>query len=188
MARVILVDGDKRPDLAQLVAKLSGARGGKLINVYRLLLNTPPIASAWVDFNSAVRKAFELDQKTLEIVIIRVAILNRTEYIFRAHVPGYATKAGLTTVQVDDLFDWQTSTAFDAKERATLAYTDEVTRNVQASDAVFSEASVHYSEQQMVELTVLIGAYNMHSRVMSALKSDFEPGWDLSAVQWKPAK
>jgi alkylhydroperoxidase family enzyme len=33
----------------------------------------------------------------------------------------------------------------------------------------------HYSERQAVELTMLVGAYNMLTRVVTALKIDPEP-------------
>jgi len=42
-------------------------------------------------------------------------------------------------------------------------------------DDVFAGVLEHYGEQQLVELTVLVGAYNMHTRVLKALHIDPEP-------------
>ena len=187
MARITLIDEDKRPDLAPVIGKLKGNRGGKLINVYRLLLNAPAIANAWEDFNSTVRGAFSGDLRVCELVIIRVAILNRTEYIFRVHVPRLSDKAGLSTAEVEQIYDWRASKSFSPRERAALAYTDALTRDVEVPDAVFAETAAHFSEQQLVELTVLIGAYNMHSRVMRGLRNDIEPGTEGPAAPWRPA-
>ena len=54
MARLPLVDDDDTARAA-LIAKLKGARRGKLLNLYRVLLNSASIAEAWQTFNSAIR-------------------------------------------------------------------------------------------------------------------------------------
>ena len=185
MARVPLVDSASHPHLAEAIAHISGARQGRLINVYKLLLNSPPVASAWVDFNSAVRLGSGLDERSCELAIIRVAIVNRAEYVFRAHVPGYAKKAGISEAEIDGLFEWQACATFSERDRAVLAYTDSMTRDIDVPDAIFDALSLHFDEARIVELTVLVGAYNMHSRVGRALKIDIEPGWDLAAARWK---
>jgi alkylhydroperoxidase family enzyme len=51
-----------------------------------------------------------------------------------------------------------------------------MTRDIDVPDEVFAELRKHYDERRTVELTMLIGAYNMLSRVLQALKIDPEPG------------
>ena len=55
-------------------------------------------------------------------------------------------------------------------ERAVLAYTDAMTRQVQVSDTVFAAVQVHLSDAHMVELTATVAAYNMVSRFLEALQ------------------
>ena len=50
-----------------------------------------------------------------------------------------------------------------------------MTREVDVPDSVFAELRQHFSERQEVELTMLIGAYNMLTRFLQALKVDPEP-------------
>ena len=175
MARVPLVEEKEHPELSELVAKIKGARAGRLINIYRLMLHSPALASAWFDLNQAVRYGTEIDGQCRELAVIRVAILNNVEYVIRAHGPAYALKEGLTPEQVAALSDWQPSNLFDEKQRALLAYTDAVTRDIDVPDAVFVDVRKHFSERQVVELTMLIGAYNMLTRFLKALKVDPEP-------------
>ena len=175
MARVSLVEENEHPKLCELIAKIKGARGGRLINIYRLMLHSPALASAWFDLNQAVRYGTEIDGQCRELAVIRVAILNNVEYVIRAHGPAYALKEGLTPEQVAALSDWQPSDLFDEKQRALLAYTDAVTRDLDVPDAVFADVRQHFSERQVVELTTLIGAYNMLTRFLKALKVDPEP-------------
>ena len=175
MARVPLIDESGHPELADSIAKIKGARGGRLINIYRLMLHSPALANAWFDLNQAVRYGTEIDGQCRELAVIRVAILNDVEYVQQAHGPVYALKEGLTPEQVSAIANWQPSKLFSDAQRALLDYTDAMTRFIDVSDAVFNELKRHFSERQIVELTMLIGAYNMLTRFLKALSVDPEP-------------
>jgi alkylhydroperoxidase family enzyme len=175
MARVPLIEETEHPELADSIARIKGARGGRLINIYRLMLHSPALANAWFDLNQAVRYGTEIDGQSREIAVIRVAILNNVEYVQRAHGPAYALKEGLTPDQVAAIADWQPSKLFTPQQRALLAYTDAMTRAIDVPDAIFAEVRQHFSERQTVELSLLIGAYNMLTRFLKALKVDPEP-------------
>ena len=175
MARVPLIEEKEHPELSELIGKIKGARGGRLINIYRLMLHTPALAGAWFELNQAVRYGTEIDGQCRELAVIRVAILNKVEYVVNAHGPAYALKEGLTPAQVEALVDWSESNLFKDKQRALLAYTDAITREIDVSDPVFGEVRRHFSERQTVELTMLISAYNMLTRFLKALRVDPEP-------------
>jgi AhpD family alkylhydroperoxidase len=175
MARVPLIEEKEHPELFELIAKIKGSRGGRLINIYRLMLHSPALANAWFDLNQAVRYGTEIDGQSRELAVIRVAILNEVEYVVRAHGPAYALKEGLTPEQVDAVASWQSSNLFSDRQRALLAYTDVMTHEIEVSDAVFGALRKHFSERQTVELTMLIGAYNMLTRFLKALEVDPEP-------------
>ena len=175
MARIPLIDESEHPELAEAIAKIKGARGGRLINIYRLMLHSPALANAWFDLNQAVRYGTEIDGQSREIAVIRVAILNNVDYVQRAHGPAYALKEGLTPDQVTAIADWQASRLFSEQQRALLSYTDAMTREIDVPDKVFADLRRHFSERQAVELSMLIGAYNMLTRFLKALKVDPEP-------------
>lgn len=171
MARVPLIEENNR-DLADLIRKIRGARGGRLINIYRLMLHSPALAEAWFNLNQAARYGTEIDGQCRELVIMRVAMLNRCDYVLKTHVTQYALKEGLTREQVDRLADWKNSKLFNAKQRALLAYCDAMTRDIDVDDDVFDKVRKHFTERQTVELTMLVGAYNMLTRVLNALQVD----------------
>src|SRR5919109_4710831 len=112
MARVPLIEEKGYPELSDVIAKIKGARGGRLINIYRLMLHSPAVANAWFDLNQAVRYGTEIDGQCRELAVIRVAILNNVDYVLRAHGPSYAIKEGLTSAQVGALADWHSSDLF----------------------------------------------------------------------------
>ena len=67
---------------------------------------------------------------------------------------------------------------FQRAERAALAYVDAMIAAPDVPDDVFNAVRKHYSEREVVELTVLVGTYVMHNRVSTALKIDLEPKKD----------
>jgi 4-carboxymuconolactone decarboxylase len=174
MARVSLLVEAEHPELAASVATLKSGRRGELINVYRLLLHSPDLAMGWFGFLNAVRFKTGIDDRTREIVIIRVAMLNRVQYVINQHVPKLALETGLTLAQCDALAHWRESDAFGAADRAVLAYTDAMTTAIGVPDDVYAAIAEIYDERQIVELTVLVGAYNMHTRVLETLRIDPE--------------
>lgn len=172
MARVPLI-GEERRDLAPFIDRVKKERG-KLINLYRVLLNSPPVAEQWLNFNSAIRYSTTLDAALREMIILRVSILNGAQYQAQIHGASHALKAGLTKEQIADLADWAPSTCFTLPQRAALAWTDAMTRDIDVPDALHAELKRHFDDQAVTEITVLAGAYNMHTRVARALKIDSE--------------
>jgi 4-carboxymuconolactone decarboxylase len=175
MARVKLIQPEECPDQAALVDRIRKGRRGNVINVYKTLLHSPEIASVWLDLVNVVRWKVDLDGRLREIVIVRVGYLNRCAYVVNQHVPELTAPEGLSKEECAALADWRASPFFNERERAALAYADAVTRDVDVPDAVFTELRKHFNERQIVELTVLIGTYNMHTRVGQALQIDPEP-------------
>ena len=175
MARISCIEEEDHPELAELIGKIRAGRRGSLINVYKLLLHSPALAACWIELINAARFKTALDGRLREIVIIRVGYLNRTDYVVRQHVPVLALPEGLSEAECAALADWQDSRFFSARERAVLAYTDAMTREIAVADEAFDALRPHLSERQIVELTVLVGIYNMHTRVFTALRIDPEP-------------
>lgn len=174
MARVRLLEEGDAADSAEFIEKVRSGRRGNLLNIYRLLLHSPPLASAWFDLLNAVRWKTTLDGRLREIVIIRIAYVNDGQYCLVQHIPALALVDGVTLAECDALADWRATSLFSESERAALAFTDAMTRDIRVPDDVFADVRRHFDERQIVELSVLIGAYNMHTRVQEALKLDPE--------------
>jgi alkylhydroperoxidase family enzyme len=175
MARVRLIQEHEHPELAALIEKFRAGRRGKLINIYRMLLNAPVLAESWFNHSNAVRWKTSLDGRLREIVIIRLGYLTGSQYVLRQHVPSLALADGLSLAECQALQDWRGSDFFDTRERAALAYADSMTREIVVPDAIFAQLKPHFDDRRIVELTVLIGTYNMNARVLQALELDLEP-------------
>ncbi len=176
MARVPLIDDVQQPELSALCDKLRAGRIGELINVYRILLNSPEMAEAWYDYMNAVRWGNGVSGRLREIVIIRIAYVNDVPYVLGQHVPKLAEAEGMTMAECDALADWEKSDLFSDAERAALAYADAMTKQVKVPDEIYDPLRDHYDDKTIVELSIIVGAYNMHNRVFTALRIDPEPG------------
>jgi alkylhydroperoxidase family enzyme len=174
MARISLIEEKDHPELAELIADIKKNRRGSLLNLYKLLLHSPDLARSWMAQNNAVRWKTELDGRLREIVIIRIGHLHAVDYVVRQHVLHLAVPEGLSLPECDALKDWERTTYFDPRERAALAYADAMTMQVAVPDAVFDALKPQFTERQILELTVLIGTYNMQTRVLKALAIDPE--------------
>jgi alkylhydroperoxidase family enzyme len=108
-----------------------------------------------------------------ELAILRVGDLARANYEWTKHVP-IALQAGANQGQIDDLPNWTDSSQFNDQEQAVLKYTDEVARNIKASDGTFNKIAEFLSEKEIVELTVTIGYYGMVCRVLETLEIELE--------------
>lgn len=167
MARLPYADlalAEIRP-LAQRIA----AERGSVLHLYQMLLHSPPVANGWLTYLTAIRQLSGLPGAVREMVIMRVAILNGAPYEAEQHAP-IALQEGMTQQQLDALEDWESSNCFDAGQRAVLAYTDAMTRDVHVPQAVFDAVSASFNPRLLIELTATVAAYNMVSRFLEALQ------------------
>lgn len=164
---------DEQLATPEIVEAIRQRRGGKLLNLDRMLLNSPQFAVGWNGFLGAVRNSLLLDPALRELVICAIAVLNRADYEMLQHAPQYLA-AGGAQAKLDALKDMDAAVndahLFSALERAALALATEMCRNVQVSDACFAALqAVLPDPRQQVELVGVIATYNMVSRFLEAL-------------------
>lgn len=166
--RVPLVQPGTRPELAEIEGRILAERG-RVSLLYQVLLNSGPIASGWERMLTAVRNQTSVPGALRELIILRVAVLNRAAFEFDAHAP-IAAREGVSTAKIEAVKDTIIRDVFDARERQVLALTDAMTRDVIVSDALMTELQQQYDPQHLVELVATVAAYNMVSRFLVALK------------------
>lgn len=164
---------EEKEELAELIRRIRAERGGRLANLYKMLLHSPSVAEGWLQLLTAIRQKCTLDGKARELAIIRVGLLNGAEYESKGHVP-FALKEGIRREQIEALADWRRSKLFDEGERAVLAYTDAMTREVRVPEEVFGALRPYFNDRELMELTATIAAYNLVSRFLMALEVDAE--------------
>jgi len=94
-----------------------------------------------------------------------------------SHNVPLGQKLGLTEAQIAAAqgSDHQASPDLDARQKAAVRWAEAVTRmTARDDDAAFAEMKRHFSEKQIVELTVFCGMWNYSNRLCEALHVDLE--------------
>jgi alkylhydroperoxidase family enzyme len=81
--------------------------------------------------------------------------------------------AGGDTVQrIYGLDAWRESPYYNDRERAALEWTEALTRiaETHAEDEIYERVKPHFSDQELVDLTWVIGAINLWNRVAISMR------------------
>jgi 4-carboxymuconolactone decarboxylase len=165
--RVPLVQPGTRPELAEVEGRILAERGHVSL-LYQVLLNSGPIASGWERMLTAVRNQTSVPGDLRELIIIRVAVLNRASFEFDAHAP-IAEREGVPRAKIEALREPGLSDVFDEREMLALRLTDAMTRDIEVPDGLMTELQTRYEPGRLVELVATVAAYNMVSRFLVAL-------------------
>ena len=171
MARVRLNTTADLPDDFRWLFERMEARGG-LLNIFRALSHSPEALRRFMKFGSYFLEDGKLDPALREIAILRAGAVCGSPYEFSQHI-AFGRRAGLTDEQVRATLDGN-GAPFDDQQRAVLQYAGELSKGSRVSQETFAAVRVFLDEEQVVELTMVIGFYNMVSRVLNALEVDVD--------------
>ncbi len=135
-------------------------------------------AQASPDGFKAMRKLQEyvensgLEHSLLELVKMRASQINHCAYCLDMHSKD-ARAGGETEQRLYALDAWRETPFYSERERAALAWTEALTRISEndVSDALYAEARQHFSEKELVDLSLAIIAINGWNRLAIAFRS-----------------
>ncbi|HEY4313108.1 MAG TPA: carboxymuconolactone decarboxylase family protein [Pirellulales bacterium] len=116
---------------------------------------------------SAVNKQLTpLDPKLRALVELRVSQINGCVYCVDLH-SNQARGNGETQQRLDCLCVWQECPFFDEAERAALGWAESLTyvSQTHAPDAAYEALGPHFSEQQIVDLSLVVATMNAWNRL-----------------------
>ncbi|MCU0560888.1 MAG: carboxymuconolactone decarboxylase family protein [Desulfobacterales bacterium] len=149
---------------------------GRMPNVFAVMARFPAALKRFVPFYNAVMLKGRVPGKLKELAYLKTASINSCQYCLRAHTAS-AKQAGVTDRQIEELKLYQNSTAFDEKEKATIRFADLVTRGAATIDAsVLDWIGRYYTEDEIVELVLVIGLANLVNRFNDTLQIEPDLG------------
>lgn len=162
------------PDPAALDPAIRDALGkmGPL-NIFRMMAGGGELLTAFTRMGGYLLFKTKLDPVLREIAIIRVGVLSKASYEVFQH-ERIGRDLGMSDALIAAIHQGPESGAFNPLQRLVMQYTDDVVRNVRASDATFKPVQQHLSVQELQELTVTIGYYMMVSRFLETFDVDIE--------------
>ncbi len=113
-----------------------------------------------------------LEQSLYHLVKTRASQINGCAYCIHMHTRD-ARAHGETEERLYLLDAWRESPLYSDRERAALAWTEALTHisETHAPDDVYEEVRKHFSEQDTVNLTMLIGMINLWNRLAISMRS-----------------
>ena len=120
-----------------------------------------------------------VDRMLLHLLKLRASQLNGCAFCIDMHVKE-ALDDGEDPQRLHLLSAWRESPLYSEKERAVLAWTESLTLVAQttAPDADFEALKAHFSEAEIVDLTVAIAAINVWNRWAVGFRSQHPVGMD----------
>ena len=133
---------------------------------------SPDAYQAMRGLEAAVHRA-RLEHALLELVKMRVSQINGCAYCLDMHSKD-ARAAGETEQRLYLLPAWREAPLYSARERAALAWAEAVTQVSmnELSDTLYADVRAHFSEKEMVDLTLAIIAINGWNRLAIAFRAD----------------
>src|ERR1700722_13631359 len=147
------------------------ARAGKVPNIFATMAHRPAVLGTFLPLYKAIVNEGNVEPRYKELAYLRTSMVNGCEYCTLAHIAS-SKRAGVTEEQAAALPFYQRSPLFDEKEKATILFADRVTRGTATiRDAQLEELRKFYSEEQIVELTLLACVANFTNRFNDALNN-----------------
>ncbi len=175
MARVRDIPSTELPaDLAVIFERFVSAYG-PFRNQVAVLAHVPAALRHLMPMLMELRAAATLPKRYLEIAIIVVSKLNECEYCVTHHTP-FLTVEGISPEGVERLLDAADHPELDEVDRLVVEYTKQAWESSnRIRDEMFDRLCVHFTEAQIVELTLRITLCGFFNRFNDALQIDEEP-------------
>ena len=169
MARVSYIEPQNAsPEVQQVYEhRLRGKPG----SFHKALAHNPHALTPFLSFYAATGAS--LDRKLWELVYLRVSFINGCNYCSQHHIAA-SRKVGLGPDDWKALKEGNTS-RYGEPEQAALAYAQKLTRTPgNITDDDMNKLKAHFSDQQIVDLHLLVGLANLTNRFTDPLGLDLE--------------
>ena len=126
---------------------------------------SPDAYKAVLDLENYVQKS-GLDRRFIHLIKLRASIINHCAYCVDMHVKE-SRHDGLSEQWINMMSVWEESPIYDEKERALLTWVDAVTKvaDTHVPDGAYEALKAHFSEEDMMKITVAIGVINVWNRL-----------------------
>lgn len=175
MARVRdVASSELPPDLARIYEDFAGAYG-PFRNQVAVFAHVPAALRHLMPLLMELREAKTLPKRYLELAIVAVSQVNACDYCVAHHKPFLAVE-GVSPGGVDRLLDWRDHPELDPVDRLVVEYAIAATeRPNRLPDALFARLRAHFTEAQVVELTLRITLCGFFNKFNDALQIEEEP-------------
>lgn len=134
-------------------------RPGELPEHYLIMLKTPELLKAYSAIGTYFLVHGKLAVRDRELMVLRVGWLTRAPYEWGEHVAIGKKRAGLTSEEIARVQTGSSAPGWSDHDRALLKAVEELFADAMISDETWHILAKTMSEEQLIELPILIGQY-----------------------------
>ena len=152
---------------------------GFVPNFIKTLAHSGNFLEAMADLYLTIAGETSLSEKLRQLAILKTCQLHKCKYTVSCYTET-AKKAGWTDEQIQSMDDYTASDLFSYYEKEVLQLAEMASREPdEIQDDYWTQLNNHFTSDQVVELVVLIGFFNMINRFILALQ--IEPDVEVTA-------
>lgn len=149
---------------------------GKVINIFRTLMNHPDAMKGFMGWGSYVlSKKNTLPAREREIVILRIGFLCGSGYEWTQH-RAIGERAGLNATEIEAIKQGAAASTWSAADAALLRATDDLHGKHCVSDASWTGLRAHFSELQCMDVVFTAGQYTQVSMILNSFGVQLDEG------------
>ncbi|MCP5087239.1 MAG: carboxymuconolactone decarboxylase family protein [Rhodobacteraceae bacterium] len=182
----IVTDEDANPEQAALFAGCTKMLG-RVANALRVASHAPKITQALLGFMiPALREEVTgaLSVRIKALAILKTSMLNGCAYCI-GHNTSLGRAVGFSDEQILAIEgDYNNSALFTDAEKAAIAWAECLTeKTYRQNPQVMDELKTHFSNEQIVEITMVSGFFNFWNRFTDGLQVDLEAKEQVSLIR-----
>ncbi len=144
---------------------------GNWWTVFALVPDAFDHAVAGFQFYRGKRK---LDPQLRELGQTRAGWARGSQFVYSQHCKA-SRGVGLSEDKIAAIPHWPVAECYSPVERAVLAYTDGmVILGGRVADGIFAALKKYLSDEEILELTYIVGMYDMHAVMTKALRLEYD--------------
>ena len=169
--RIAPVEPPYAPQLQADFDKLM--RGAPPLLLFRTMARNPRVLQRMMD--GALLDRGSIPLRARELMILRTCARCGAEYEWGVHVAVFGAKAQWTPAQLrSSVYGRAADECWSEEDRLVMRLADQLHDTSEVDDALWTELSVSFAADQLVELIMLAGLYHAVSYVINATRVQHE--------------
>jgi alkylhydroperoxidase family enzyme len=147
---------------------------GELPEHHLVMLHNPELLRLQRDVGAYFLLHAKMAPRDRELAILRTAWLCQAPYVWGEHVAA-GKQIGLTTGEIERVTTGSSATGWDMSDRAVIRAVEELIGDAMISDETWAILAETMTEDQLVELPVLVAQYQCVTYFQNSLRIRIRP-------------
>jgi alkylhydroperoxidase family enzyme len=179
--RLVPMDTEKMPEECKEILKripgdtLKGRYAP--VNLLGTLMYNPETLKPFLDYWVTSKLKLGLSVREQELVILRMALHYRCNYVWKHHVP-VAMEFGVSQEELALVCKLPLSAGFNTREEALLILTDHLVNDRDLAEEIYEKYGKKFKDSELVDLISLVSQYVLFTLMNNVLRVEVESTLD----------